>query len=110
LIEHDFPDDVVPGERKALAPLADTHAARVDTYISLYQELVALDGVPSDRALRKTLEQAVPREPGDTPLPFAAKVILAVLSTAVLAFLIPAVLWAVGNVVVPFWQWSTAWL
>lgn len=98
-----------PGGRAAMPPIADTHRAKVDTFVALYDECVTLDGDTHDAALRKVIEQAVPRDRADQQLTAGAFVILAVAAVFVLAFLIPAVMWCVGNVIIPLWSWGTAW-
>lgn len=92
-------------------PTSTARTARIDALVTQFDELVTLDSMDPTVACRLVVDSAMPEaEPRGDKLPLGAKVVLWIFALIVLLVTFPIILWTVGHVVVPAFQWGTSWI
>jgi hypothetical protein len=98
----------IPGVRLPLHPIAKGRLARHSAIADRIFDLIMMDHMETDKAIRKALDELDPHDT-EPKLTFLGYFILGILIVAALSVAVPAVAWIIGNVLVPIWYWGFGW-
>jgi hypothetical protein len=88
-------------------PLGASRQARVHN-LHLWYESMTESGLDPDDAALRAIEAAIPADA--EKLPLGSRVILWVIALIFAAAVIPALIWIIGNVLIPWVKVCVAWL